>query len=82
LFLLLHFFHAVRRLLPPDRCWWSQRRAMLFEHHLEEILNLQPAVPEHYAVPRPAFPRLGVSNEWACYQVRDWLDGECIHGQF
>lgn len=82
LFLLLHFFHAVRRLLPPGRCWWSQRRAMLFEHYLEGILNMQPAVPEQGAVSRSISPRLEVGNEWACYQVRDWLDGACIHGQF
>jgi hypothetical protein len=82
LFLLLHFFHAVRRLLPPDRCWWSQRRAMLFEHHLEGILNMQPTVPEQFTVLRATSLRIENSNEWAFYQVRDWLDGECIHGQF
>lgn len=82
LFLLLHFFHAVRRLLPPDRCWWSQRRAMLFEHHLKDILSMQPAVPDQSVMSRSMSPRLEVRKEWACYQVRDWLDGECIHGQF
>jgi hypothetical protein len=82
LFLLLHFFHAAHRLLPPGLCWWSQRRAMLFEHHFKGIQNMQPAVPDQFVVSMSMSPRLEVNNQWACYRVRDWLDGECIHGQF
>ncbi|OKO97260.1 hypothetical protein PENSUB_10054 [Penicillium subrubescens] len=75
LFLLLHFFHAVHRLLPPGLCWWSQRRAMLFEHHFKGIQNMQPAVPDQFVVSMSMSPRLEVNNQWACYRVRDWLDG-------
>lgn len=82
LFLLLHFFRAVRRLVPPDRCWWAQRRAMLLEHQLECILNEQLDFLEHNSLTGPISPRMDVDTEYALYPVRDWLDGECVHGQF
>ncbi|KAJ5377589.1 uncharacterized protein N7496_004998 [Penicillium cataractarum] len=82
LFLLLHFFRAVGRLLPPGRCWWAQRRAILLEHQLECFLNDQSAVLEQDSLMRPTSSRLDAGAEYALYPVRDWLDGECIHGQF
>jgi hypothetical protein len=82
LFLLLHFFHAARRLLPPDRCWWSLRRALLLEHQLECMLNVQPAIPEQYAVMTATSLRHDMGTELVSSRLRDWLNGECIHGQF
>lgn len=39
LFLLRHFYHAVRSLLPEDLCWWSHRRATYLERMLERMLE-------------------------------------------
>jgi hypothetical protein len=83
LFLLLHFFRAVRRLLPADRCWWAQRRAMLLESQLECIIKVESAVPEQGAVERLSSLGLDAQGtECVSYPMRDWLNGECIHGQF
>lgn len=38
LFLLYHFYRAVRILCPLDQCWWAYKRAMLSETFLREWL--------------------------------------------
>jgi len=38
LLLLYHFYRAVRILLPPDECWWAQKRATTSETILKEWL--------------------------------------------
>lgn len=79
LFLLLHFFHAVRRLLPADRCWWSVRRAKLLESHIGRILDARVTVPTSCAgMESVTAARLDAGR----YRLREWLNGECIHGQF
>lgn len=79
LFLLLHFFHVVRRLLPVDRCWWSVHRAALLENHIGRILDVRVDVPTPYVGMKPVTAaRLGAGR----YRLREWLNGECIHGQF
>lgn len=43
LLLLYHFYRAVRILLPPDECWWAQKRATVSEIVLKEWLTREGA---------------------------------------